>query len=366
MADDTNAPAPAESEGKSAPDVRDTMSAVYDRLMANDEPEKATVQTPESAEPEKPATIERARGPDGKFVAKSEDATAVDKPKAPTETPPAEVAKATAETEAAQPAAPEQPPEKVMLPKSWQNEQRRQLFIKAPAEVQRALAEREAEMEAGVAKLQQRFAPYEQLVAPIRQQLAMEGRSPEQYLSALMAADQMLRENPHQALGQIARMYGVSIPGVQQSEAQPQDPVSAELYQLKQELAQLKQAPQQAIAQEANSQIDRFAADPANVHFPTVRGLMASLMQNGTADTLERAYEIATQAHPDVRKQIEAEKAAQSQAAQAEAARKAAADAQRMAAVNAATRSGVGATRSPASSIRETMKRTADRIYGAA
>lgn len=366
MAEQDNAPAPAEDEGKAAPagDVRETMADAYDRIMARDaEPAKE----PEAAAGDKPASgDDRPRGPDGKFIPKAKaETTEVPAAADKTETPPAAEAKTAAPAEAGKPPAPEQPPEKVLLPKSWQNDARRALFVKAPPEVQRALAEREAEMEAGVAKLQQRFAPYEQLVAPIRQQLALEGRSPEQYFSALMAADQMLRTNPQQALGQIARMYGVSMPGASE-QAQPVDPVFAELQQLKNELAQIKQAPQQAVISEATSQIEAFATDPANVHFEKVRGLMASIMQNGGADTLQQAYEIATQAHPEVRKLIEAEKQAQAQAAQAEAAKQAAVAAQRMAAVNSATKSGVGVAKAPAKDMRETMQRTADRIYSAA
>ena len=362
MSDQDNAAAPAASEGADAT-IRDTMSAVYDRMMKDDAPE-AEAPEEKAAEPEtKEASDERPRGPDGKFVPKAKAETAevpavADK----TQTPPVAEAKTAAPAEAEKPSAPEQPAEKVLLPKSWQNEQRRQLFVKAPPEVQRALAEREAEMEAGVAKLQQRYQPYEQLVAPIRQQLALEGRSPEQYLSALMAADQMLRTDPQSALSQIARMYGVDLPGVE-SPAQPQDPVYAELQQVKAQLAQLQQAPQQAVMQTAQSEIEAFAADPANVHFPTVRPIMASLMQNGVAATLKEAYDIATSAHPQVKSQIEAERQQKAQAEAAEQARQAAAAAQRRAAtVNAATKGGVGVTAAPAKDMRETMKRVADRL----
>jgi hypothetical protein len=354
MTEQDNAAAPAASEGEAASTIQDTMAAVYDRMTKEDAPEaEAPAETVESA-PDKPASDDRPRGPDGKFVPKSAA------PEKAPETPPAVAAKTTTETEAAHPAAPEQQPEKVLLPRSWQNEQRRQLFVKAPPEVQKALAEREAEMEAGVAKLQQRFQPYEQLVAPIRQQLAIEGRSPEQYLSALMAADQMLRENPQQALGQIARMYGVNMPGAQQAE--PQDPVYAELQQVKSQLAQLQQAPQQAVMQTAQSEIDAFAADPANVHFPTVRPIMAALMQNGAADSLKAAYDLAIGAHPQIRSQLEAERQQKAQAEAAEQARVAAAKAQRAASVNAATKGGNGVTQATRGTMRDTMKQVADRL----
>lgn len=364
MAENDPAAAPAASEGEAASSLRDTMSEKYDEIMARDAaPEKAEpaaeTETAAPATEEKPA-VERARGPDGKFVAKSED-----EPAAPTktipETPTAEPAKA-ATPEAAKPAPAEEAT--TPIPRTWQNDQRRQLFIKAPPEIRKALAEREAEMEAGVAKLQQRYGGIEQLVAPIRQQLAMEGRSPEQYLSALMTADHMLRTDPQQALGKIAQMYGVRMDGAQ-TQHTPTDPYAQEMQNLRNEVAQLKAAPQRAIDQDAWSKIEQFAADPANVFFPQVRTIMSSLLQNGVASTLKEAYDNAVQAHPEVRKQLDAEKATQAQAAQAEAAKKAAADAQRMATVNMATRGGAGSSAMPAASMRETMQKVADRIYGA-
>lgn len=369
MSDDTNGAAPAAAEAK--PSLDDTLSATFDRIMSRDavgdEPEREAAPEASTAaeeKPDKPAADDRPRGPDGKFLPK--EAVAQDAPAAKAETPPAADAKAAAATDAGKlPAPAEQPPEKVLIPKTWQNDQRRALFIKAPPEVQQALAAREAEMEQGVAKLQQRYAGFEQLVAPIRQQLAIEGRSPEQYLGALMAADNMLRTNPHSALQQIARMYGIDLGAATQAGSpapEASNPLYAELQTVRQQLDELKAQPERMAMAEASQQIDAFGADPANAYFPQVRGLMASIMSSGVATTLKDAYDIATQAHPDVRKTIEAEKAAQAQAAQAEASKKAAIEAQRAAAMNAATRSGVGATQSAKGTWQQTMERTAERL----
>lgn len=360
MAEETNGAAPAAAEAK--PSIDDTLSATYDRLMRDDAPAEKEPERAQEEPSDKPA-VERARGPDGKFIAKeAAEAPAPEK----TETPPAVEAKPAAPAEAEKPSAPvEQQPEKVLIPKTWQNDKRRELFIKAPPEVQKALAEREAETEQGVAKLQQRYSQYEQLVSPIRQQLAIEGRSPEQYLGALMAADNMLRTNPMHGIAQIARMYGVDLGAVTQ-QAQPQDmgnPLQAELMRVRQELEEIKAQPIKMAEAEAGQQIEQFAADPANRFFPQVRALMSSILQSGTATTLQNAYEIATQAHPEVRKLIEAEKAAQAQAAQAEASKRAAIDAQRAAAVNAATRGGVGATSTARGTWQQTLDRTADRLF---
>lgn len=361
MAEETNGAAPAAAEAK--PSLEDTLSATYDRIMRDDAPAAKEPEREAETPSDKPA-VERARGPDGKFIAK--DAAETPAPEK-TETPPAVEAKPAAPAEAEKPSAPvEQQPEKVLIPKTWQNDKRRELFIKAPPEVQKALAEREAETEQGVAKLQQRYSQYEQLVSPIRQQLAIEGRSPEQYLGALMAADNMLRTNPMHGIAQIARMYGVDLGAVTQQGAQPQDmgnPLQAELMRVRQELEEIKAQPIKMAEAEAGQQIEQFAADPANRFFPQVRALMSSILQSGTATTLQNAYEIATQAHPEVRKLIEAEKAAQAQAAQAEASKRAAIDAQRAAAVNAATRGGVGATSTARGTWQQTLDRTADRLF---
>lgn len=360
MSEETNGAAPAAAEAK--PSLDDTLSAAYDRIMARDaEPEREREQE-KPVEAEKPSG-DRARGPDGKFVAK--EAAAQEALADKTETPPAVEAKPAAPAEAEKPSAPADQAEKVLIPKTWQNDKRRDLFIKAPPEVQRALAEREAETEQGVAKLQQRYSQYEQLVSPIRQQLAIEGRSPEQYLGALMAADNMLRTNPMHGIAQIARMYGVDLGAVTQQAPQQDmgNPLHAELMTLKQQLEEIKAQPIKMAEAEAGQQIEQFAADPANRFFPQVRALMSSILQSGAATSLKDAYELATSAHPEIRKTLEAEKAAQAQAAQAEAAKRAAIEAQRSAAMNAATRGGVGATSTARGTWQQTLERTADRLF---
>lgn len=361
MTDETNGAAPAAAEAEAS--LESTLSSTYDRIMARESEPAERPATEAQAEPEKPAA-DRPRGPDGKFVAKE----AVETPTPDkTETPPAAEAKPAAPAEAGKPPAPEtQQPEKVLIPKTWQNDARRGVFIKAPPEVQKALAEREAEMENGVAKLQQRYQAYEQLVGPIRQQLAVEGSSPERYFGALMAADSMLRQNGAEGIRQIARMYGVDLAslGAPPGQAQePSHPLQAEVMTLRQQLDEMRAQPVKMAEAEAGQQIDAFAADPANVYFPQVRALMSSILSNGAATTLKDAYEIATQAHPEVRKQIEAEKSAQAQAAQAEATKRAAIEAQRAAAVNAATRGGVGATSAARGTWQQTMERAADRLF---
>lgn len=368
MSDATNGAAPAATDAK--PSLDDTLSATYDRIMARDgaagdNPADTPATAPAEAGPGKPAASdERPRGPDGKFVAK--DAVASDPPPEKVETPTVADAKAAAPADADHKSATEEPaPDKVPIPKTWQNEARRALFIKSPPEVQRALADREAEMENGVAKLQQRYAGIEQLVAPIRQQLAVEGRSPEQYIGALMAADNMLRTNPHHAIGQIARMYGIDIGAAAQRGQPAQDhgnPLAAEIMSLRQQIDELKAQPTKMAISEATQQIEDFGADPSNAYFPQVRSLMASIISNGSATTLKDAYEIAVHAHPEVRRLIDATKAAQAQAAQADAAKKAAVEAQRASAMNAATRSGVGATPAAKGTWQETMERTAARL----
>lgn len=99
------------------------------------------------------------------------------------------------------------------------------------------------------------------------------------------------------------------------------NPVSA----LQQEIAHLRQQivdPRQIKTQlqeeletdRIKSEIEAFAANPANVHFAEVKSIMGSLMASGKAKNLQEAYDSAIWSIPSIRAELEAK----AQAANAE------------------------------------------------
>lgn len=87
----------------------------------------------------------------------------------------------------------------------------------------------------------------------------------------------------------------------------------APVNQLLQRVNQAEQQSAQQVQQETTQTIEQFAQDPKNVHFNTVRTVMADFLdlaaQNGQDMTLDQAYERACMAVPEVATKVMSERA---------------------------------------------------------
>jgi hypothetical protein len=237
----------------------------------------------------------RVRRPDGKFAAKTQDA--VDQTANQGQVQPAPVA----EPETAIP-----PPHSLKaavkaiwhtLPKDVQEE-----VVRVEGETQKAKAEWSGKGE--------QFNRLNALFEPIRDRLTLSGLTQESYVSALIRADQMLRDNPAQAFPELARMYGYQLPGLQAPEQPYVDP---NVQRLEQQLAEVRYALQsrqteeeQGRMQEATSELEAFKNDPKHIYFENVRPLMATFMKDGRAKDLNEAYDMAVYADPQIRALVSA------------------------------------------------------------
>ena len=98
-------------------------------------------------------------------------------------------------------------------------------------------------------------------------------------------------------------------------------------------------------------------------HFETVRKHMGVLMDSGQATNMDDAYDMAIWAHPEIRKQLDAARAAESEAQQKKVAEKRASEAKRHTATNLSNGGATGAT---PMSIDEELEATYERMQGAA
>lgn len=253
------------------------------------------VEAPEAGSPQ-----ERARDDHGRFV-KSDEPVIV-QPQTPT-------------LEAPEPIQPQLSP-----PASWKAAAKAK-FATLDPEVQAEVLRREEEMNQGLAQSQtkaERANRLETVLAPHKDRLALSGVDEYQYLGALMKADEMLRgPQAMEGLAQVARMYGLQLPGPQQDAMgyapAPQDPLIQQLQQQVQQLTTqltgFQTAQEQALESEVAEEINAFKADPAHMYFENVRSDMKALIENGRAKTLQDAYDMACWADPDVRKILLAEQA---------------------------------------------------------
>lgn len=156
---------------------------------------------------------------------------------------------------------------------------------------------------------------FDEALAPAREFIEQNRIPKPEYIRRLAVADHALRTNGPAALAEIARMYGINPGAAQQTIGQPPvDPqfnaLAQELSTIKSKLSQQEQAAEKAKVTEAESKIEAFKKNAP--HFDKVEALMAKLYEPGME--LPALYDMATKAHPEVSKAIEAERDAKAKA----------------------------------------------------
>ena len=211
---------------------------------------------------------------------------------------------------------------------------------KAPAELQQAFAQRDADYEKGITSYKQRdaearaiteqFAPYEWI-------LRNEGSTPAQAIGPLLQTAALLRtgtpQQKSQAVAQMIQQFQIPLDQVAAyfgGEAPPQqdshyNQLAQQVQQLTQHITQSQYEAQKQNENRALSVIQQFASDPANAHFEAVQDRMLSLLQApqvlgdishmSEREKLQVAYETAVRLDPQLAQSLFAQQQ-QSYAAQ--------------------------------------------------
>lgn len=216
----------------------------------------------------------------------------------------------------------EAPTEPIRPPAAWSAQAKADFATLAP-HIQQEVLKRERDMDKGLqerASKLQRYEPLETILAPHREKWSLAGVTQETALTQLLAASDYLERDPINAIQYLARQYGVNLAQAQQGQApQPQsDPVVSQLQQqlqgLQSQMQQRETSEQNRAANELQSQIAAFQADPANIYFENVKPQMAALLRDGQAQDLKGAYDQAIWANPETRGLMLAEQQKQAQA----------------------------------------------------
>jgi hypothetical protein len=239
----------------------------------------------------------------------------------------------TAETQAPQMAA------RAEMPKSLRLELKEH-WEKAPAELQQAFAQRDADYEKGITSYKQRdaearaiteqFAPYEWI-------LRNENSTPAQAIGPLLQTAALLRtgtpQQKSQAVAQMIQQFQIPLEQVAAyfgGEAPPQqdshyNQLAQQVQQLTQHITQSQYEAQKQNENRALSVIQQFAGDPANAHFEAVQDRMLSLLQApqvlgdishmSEREKLQVAYDTAVRLDPQLAQSLFAQQQ-QSYAAQ--------------------------------------------------
>ncbi len=150
-----------------------------------------------------------------------------------------------------------------------------------------------------------------EITAPYMAHFNAENATPEDGYRQFLNTAHILRSGSdvmrRQALQAIAQKYNVdlSIPlpqGGQQAAPAFQPQQVTQLVQA--EIEKQRQTQEQA---RLKSEIEAFAADPANTYYEDVKPVMAGLLQSGAASSLKDAYDQALWARPDIRSTLTAQ-----------------------------------------------------------
>ena len=211
---------------------------------------------------------------------------------------------------------------------------------KAPAELQQAFAQRDADYEKGITSYKQRDVEARaitELFQPYEWMLRNENTTASQAIGPLLQTAALLRTGtPHQksqAVAQLIQQFQIPLEQVAAyfgGEAPPQqdshyNQLAQQVQQLTQHITQSQYEAQKQNENRALSVIQQFAGDPANAHFEAVQDRMLSLLQApqvlgdishmSEREKLQVAYDTAVRLDPQLAQSLYAQQQ-QSYAAQ--------------------------------------------------
>lgn len=232
-------------------------------------------------------------------------------------------------------------------PKHWADADK-QLFSKAPAEIQKRWIARETEQQKGLDSKFQEIAGFkkerevlDEMFAPLARDLELRGISRPQFIGSLLGAHKFLVSEPDKAIRWLAEQYGVDISTLNEQQSNPQeDKLMRAVHGIETRLNGFVSAQTQAEHQANLGKVESFAeakdekGNPLHPHFDEVAEdvlLIMQAMPPGKKD-LEAAYTKAVRMNDAVFTKVQASKAASE---------KAQADKQRLEEINKAKRAGV-------------------------
>lgn len=329
-----------------APSLRDSLAAKFDELSAEPggaELEQSAVEPLEGETQEQ--AEQRARDEAGRFTKEPKKAPVKTAPKAavkPTLTKPgAKPPDAVKPTAGGKPVPTSAQPGEMKAPQAWR-EPAKAAWAALPDAAKVEVLRREKEITSQIAGLgeERKYAQtMRQAFAPFEAQIRAEGSTPDQAIGKLMGTAMLLRTGPaHMKAAAVAEMigtYGVDIrqlvaalegkgpPAGQPQQHQQLDP-AALVQQVREGLMKdLGSQREQALAAKVQGELDTFLQDKAmhgldgSDYGEEIKETMADLIElalkRKSTITLERAYILAAQQHPEVSKVL----ARQEQAAKA-------------------------------------------------
>jgi hypothetical protein len=336
---------------------------------AGNEAQETVKASTDTTTPTEGGSDGRVRGPDGRFLPKS------DKSDVPGDTNQAQaqpLAQPGTETPKATEAPAQQAQQTVDLPPSTWTAAAKAEYLKLPEVVRSEIKKRESDFQKGIGQYKQAAefgTRMDSVIRPYIATIQQAGGQPEAVIKNLLDTAYTLRTGTPQQKAQLllaaAQQYGADMTLFAGKPADPAtgaldpnalepiiqqrlQPVLQELNQFKTQFTSAQQQREQQEQAALSNQIEAFrtATDekgqPKHVYFDNVRGTMAALIESGDAQTMDQAYEMACRAHPEVSKIVAAEQRQREEAQRLAEQRRLAEEAKRNNTVNAQGQGGVG------------------------
>ncbi len=201
-------------------------------------------------------------------------------------------------------------------PSSWRANVRDH-FATLPADVQDEILRREGDFHNGIQQYKQ-DADYargiKSVIAPYQSDFAALGVNETQAIQSLLQSERTLRVGtPEQKLAvlqSIVHSYGVPVEALLSDDGNVRDmamqnsQLLSRLNQMEQQLHGFTSAQQQTAQSQAQTEIQKFASNPANKWFEDVREDMGRMLNAGMATDLQDAYDKAVWQRTDIRQAI--------------------------------------------------------------
>jgi len=255
-------------------------------------------------------------------------------------------------------------------PKTWTPAEAA-VWASIPDAAKAAIARREEDMFKGLEqyKVAANFgSSMNQVLSPYNDLIRANNINPHELIGNLLNAQYQLsmgtQQQKLQMFQQLAKDYRIDLAGLGGGEVD-QTFVDPEVAELRAQIQRLESG-QTAIAQErqretlakAQTEVEAFASNPANVHFNDVADEMIRLFKMDKNMPLAKAYETAVWSNPVTRAKEIARQDAEKQAKAASEATKKAADVKAATATNVQVGPKVGAATLPLGSMDDTMEAT--------
>lgn len=198
----------------------------------------------------------------------------------------------------------------VAAPQSWSAQAKSQ-WAGLPDGVKAEIVKRESDIHRKLTSNEEDFnlgKSMKEIITPYMPIITAEGGTPAKAVQSLLNTAYQLRTAPPAQkaalIKQIATQYGVDWTQVNQQQA-PVDPVmqqiTSRLDGIESKFTQQNTLQEQQEQARITSEIQAFAANPANTYFEQVRSHMAALMGSNQAKDLQEAYDKAIWANSEIR-----------------------------------------------------------------